>query len=482
MRDLALRRRSPRRASRRLAIRALVVPLLLALVLAPYWPPAARLAGAQATTPTATPQTPPQATPFPGSGPPAGDPAGPPSAYTLARADQLFVTRTQQWPDVPGLSVFGSTYTLSPDVTRVDSSTPFADADLPAGDPSWPLLPVRGRFTDPGHEQALLLSQANDCLGPGACTYTLFLGQAAAGAAGVPGVPTWLRRVQGAGGGSPVAVAAGDLDGRVSVQGFPNDEVAVASQNPDGTLRVDVLDYNVVLGDAVTTAPTVALPAIGTSLGNPGSLGVAVGDFDADGQNEIAVLWQGGGCPATPTTPPCSSTPHLSVLRYTNTGQTRSLAVLQADVPLPAAMVAGSPAPDMGFQTAVDDFDGQGVDQLAVSYVVQGATLAVLGFARGDPAFTVNRFGSVTDDFTGKVYCPAARLQRRAAGLLPQLTSGLLWYDLANGYGLNRRQLAMAALQTWTSGSGGNLALQVYDVALRRVDLRPESRPPAPSR
>jgi hypothetical protein len=478
------RPRHTRRARHRLAQRALAAVLLLALVLPPALLPAPQPAAAQATTPTpvpstSTPSPTPWPTPFPGGGPPAADPAGPPSAYTLARADQLFVTRTQYWPDAQGQGLFGATYTFNSAVNGVNNATPFADTGLPAGDPSWPLLPVRGRFTDGLHEQALLLSQANDCAGPGACTFTYLLGQAAPGAAGVPVVPAWLRRVQGTGEGGPVAVSAGDLDGRVSAQGFGNDEVAVASRNPDGTLRVEVIDYNVVVGDAVDTAPFVALPAIGTSLAGPGSLGVGIGDFDADGRNEIAVLWQGGGCPASPTTPPCLSAPHLSMLRYTNDGRNRTLAVLQADVPLPAAMAAGSPAPQMGFQTAVDDFDGQGRDQLAVSYVEQGATLAVLGFVRGDPQFTVDRFGAVTDDFTGKVYCPAAGCSGGAGRLLPQLTSGLLWYDPAGGYELNRRQLAQAALQSWTSGSGGQLGLQVYDV---RFDASTcvQNQPPCP--
>ena len=152
------------------------------------------------------------------------------------------------------------------------------------------------------------------------------------------------------------------------------------------------------------------------------------------------------------------------MLRYTNTGQTRSLAVLQADVPLPATVAAGSPAPRMAFQTAVDDFDGQGRDLLAVSYVEQDAALAVLGFARGDPAFTVDRVGLAAGDFTGKAYCPAAGCSEGAARVPPQLAPGLFWYDEKSGHGLGRRQLAQAALQTWTSGSGGELGLQLYDV------------------
>ena len=176
----SLRSRPARRAPsarRPRAGRALAAPLLLALVLVAALGAGATPAPAVAQQPPGTP-TP---TPAP-AGPPGSDPAGPPSAYTLSRSDQLFVTRSQQGPDGQGPSVYGSTYTFSSDVTRVSNSTPFADTGVPVGDPSWPLLPVRGRFTDPLHEQALVLSQANECVGPEACTYALLLGQAAGGA------------------------------------------------------------------------------------------------------------------------------------------------------------------------------------------------------------------------------------------------------------------------------------------------------------
>jgi hypothetical protein len=133
----------------------------------------------------------------------------------------------------------------------------------------------------------------------------------------------------------------------------------------------------------------------------------------------------------------------------------------------------------MGFQTAVDDFDGQGRDLLAVSYVVQDATLAVLGFARGDPAFTVDRFALLTDEFTGKAYCPAAGCSGGAARVLPQLTSGLFWYDEASGHILGRRQLAMTTLRNWTVGSGGAVALQLYDVSFDAAKCV-ENQPPCP--
>ena len=269
MSDPGRLRRPARRAPRRPAAPALAVALLLALVLAPAWPPAAAPAGAQAPTATPPAATPtpggPTPTPIPG-GPPANDPAGPPSAYALSRSDQLFVAKTQPSPGTQGESTFGSTYTVKPDLSGLSGSTPYADTGMPAGDPSWPLIPVRGRFTDPLHEQALLLSQSNDCAGPGRCAYTLLLGQPSAGDTSVA---SWLRQVSGDPGGSPVAVAAGDLDGRVSAQGFPNDEAVVAYRGDDGTLRVSVIDYNAAPGEAVETAPGMALPATGTAARGP---------------------------------------------------------------------------------------------------------------------------------------------------------------------------------------------------------------------
>ena len=460
-----LRNRPARRAPsarRPRAGRALAAPLLLALVLVAALGAGATPAPAVAQQPPGTPTpTPggPTPTPIPG-GPPANDPAGPPSAYTLARSDQLFVAKTQPWPDVPGDRAFGSTYTVKPDLSGLSGSTPYADTGLPAGDPSWPLLPVRGRFSDPLHEQALLLSQSNDCSpGLGRCRYTFLLEQPYQSPSSVT---PWLRLVQGDPGGSPVAVAAGDLDGRMSAQGFPNDEAVVAYRGPDGALQVAVIDYNAAPGEAVETAPTVALPATGTAAAGPGSLGVGVGDFDNDGQNEIAVLWQGEGCRIAG--PACSTVPHLSMLRYTNTGQSRSVAVLRADVPLPAALLTGSPAPEMGFQVAVDDFDGQGQDQLAFSFIAQDAGLAVLGFTPLDEQFTVARFGRDPGDWGLSAYCPQNACTPEAAGAVPQLAAGLFWYDEQSGHGLGRRQLALTALLQ-VDEQGYGVGLQVYDVA-----------------
>ena len=68
----------------------------------------------------------------------------------------------------------------------ISTSTPYADAGVGPSTSSWPLLPVRGHFTDPLREQALLLSQSNDCPGTEVCTYTLLLRQPATGGPTVP--------------------------------------------------------------------------------------------------------------------------------------------------------------------------------------------------------------------------------------------------------------------------------------------------------
>jgi hypothetical protein len=189
---------------------------------------------------------------------------------------------------VQGQAAFSSTYTIKPDLSGVSSSTPYADTGTAANDPSSPLIPVRGRFTDPLHEQALLLDQSNDCSGSGTCTYMVLLGDPSAGAGAAP---SWFSLVSGDTGGSPVAIATGDLDGRIDDQGYPHDEAAIALRGDDGTLQIHVVDYNVASGQAVDTTPTVSLPSIGTAAAGPGSLAVAVGDFDSDGHNEIAVIW-----------------------------------------------------------------------------------------------------------------------------------------------------------------------------------------------
>ncbi len=104
-----------------------------------------------------------------------------------------------------------------------------------------------------------------------------------------------------------MALASGELGDWVSDQSHADAEAVVATQGGDGSLQVHMLDDNVAVGQVVDTSPTVVPPSIGTLAAAPRSLAVAVGDFDSDGQNNIAVLWQGRGCSVSG----CQSAPHL---------------------------------------------------------------------------------------------------------------------------------------------------------------------------
>ena len=376
-------RRAPPR--RRRAGRALAVALLLALVLVPGLGAGATPApGRRRRRRRARPRRPrgPHADADPRR-PPGERPGRPavgvhpgPQRPALRRQDAAVAGRAGR------PSAFGSTYTVKPDLSGVSGSTPYADTGVPAGDPSWPLLPVRGRFTDPLHEQALLLSQSNDCAGPG----RLHL-HAPPGPAGGRGRraawPPGSGRCRATRGGSPVAVAAGDLDGRIERAGLPQRRgrrrLPGRRRHPaGGRARLQRRPGGGGGDGPHGGAARHRHRGRRARLARRGGGGLRLGRPERDRRAVAGRRLHGR------RRPPCLSVPHLSMLRYTNTGRARSVAVLQADVPLPAALLTGSPAPDMGFQMAVDDFDGQGQDQLAFSFVAQDAALAVLGFARGD--------------------------------------------------------------------------------------------------
>ena len=481
MRDPALPRRSHRRALRRLAARALGVALLLALVLAPSWLPAPARRGpgddAHGHRPRRrrrgrrpSPGAAPRRTTRPARRRPTPCPARPalrrPDAAVAGRAGaerlrlhlhpQLGRDQGRQLHPLRGHRRAGGRPVLAPAPAAGALHRPPPRAGA-AAQPGQRLRRSRGLHLHPPP-------------GPGG------------GRRATTAVPAWLRRVQGTGGGSPVAVAAGDLDGRVSAQGFPNDEVAVASRDPDGTLRVDVIDYNVAPGDAVETAPTVALPAIGTPAAGPGSLGVGVGDFDSDGQNEIAVLWQGGGCTAPPAPAVPLRAPPLDAALHQHRPD-----------PLPRRAAGGRPPPGgAGGRLARPGHglpDGRGrLRRPGAATCWPSPTSprtrpwpcwASPGATRRSPS-TASAPSPATSPAR-----PTARTPGAAAGppgCRPSSTPGLFWYDEASGHGLGRRQLALTALQQLDGGVRRRAGAAGLRRRLRRRDLRPGSAPAAPCR
>src|SRR5262249_39722320 len=105
---------------------------------------------------------------------------------------------------------------------------------------------------------------------------------------------------------SPGAIAAGDLDRVVDEDGNYHDEIAIGSEVFDGTraqVALSVFDYAKNPGQATVNATVIGLPGGAftypfnishlngaKNLFYPGAINVAVGDFDGDGVNEVAVV------------------------------------------------------------------------------------------------------------------------------------------------------------------------------------------------
>ena len=118
----------------------------------------------------------------------------------------------------------------------------------------------------------------------------------------------------------------------------------------------------------------------------------------------------------------------------------------------------------MAFQTAVDDFDGQGATCSPCPTSPRTRPWPCWASPGGTRRSPSPASAPSPASSPARPYCPDAGCSRGAARMPPQLAPGLFWYDEPSGHGLDRRQLAMTALKSWTAGSGGELALQFYDV------------------
>ncbi len=205
-------------------------------------------------------------------------------------------------------------------------------------------------------------------------------------------------------------MAAGDLD-RVSESGdtytYHDEAVMAWMPNGDGPSQqtqptVRVVDYVAGGGGRpVTTDLSAALPAAGDvreANGSdqylPGSLGLAVGDFDGDSLNEIAYVSQDE-----------FGWFQVTMLKYRAAADgTRSL---QVAGPANGSLVfydgGGAPVPrlEAGMaETKVGDFDGDGRDDLAIAYAAGSPDIDVQPFAYlGVVSFTQD-LGVRGEDYT----------------------------------------------------------------------------------
>ena len=268
-------------------------------------------------------------------------------------------------------------------------------------------------------------------------------------------VPTWSDGAN-ADPAIPHDLAAGDLDRAVGADDKDfHDEAVFAYVNDDHTPRVRVVDYNADPGHLTVTEPDKALPAVGGAMKDNGSggayaygsLNVAVGDFDGDGRNEIAVTWQAA-----------DASFHASFLRYAATGSQRSLSVVASDVALLTQKDAPTPTLLSGMADLVSgDVDGSGRESLALGYggsspdTLGGHTAAFLGvirFAPADPGVAgstihpvAQAIGALTGDGKHGLMMPDLRFTTYTYRGI-QLAAGFFKHDEATGFDLHRRTIA----------------------------------------
>lgn len=294
---------------------------------------------------------------------PADDPMGQPSRYEVASVDDVLVSNYSTGGDGV-LTTSRIKATTDAAVSTISSSTSAADEhSKSSANPT--VRQVRGHFDVPADEKAP----------PYESVITMQMST-------VDGVPNFLVNTQdrtassdpnnfvqfpvpGARLDNPFAVAAGDLDRAVSQPAERYvDETAIAFLGPDGRLAVQVIDFAQAAGRWTTTPATGTLPSLATTNG-PGSVGLEIGDFDGDGGNEVAAVWQGSG-----------NEFHLTVLDYATSdsggNSTKpSLTVTVPDLALPTPTNGWTPLAAAGLNdTAVGDFDGTGRDDLALAFQV----------------------------------------------------------------------------------------------------------------
>jgi LPXTG-motif cell wall-anchored protein len=257
----------------------------------------------------------------------------------------------------------------------------------------------------------------------------------------------------------PSALAAGDLDRSVDSVGRYRDESVIAWADADRELTVAVIDHNANASHLLVSQTTLGI-TVGAE-GFPGSVGVAIGDFDGapSSRNEIGVTWQDGG-----------GTIHASILSYSASdtgsidgyGGTRTLSVPVPDTgprigaagfPDAASLVGG-----LGHAAAGDLLNSRH-QQLIVTWAddagsgdaenVGNAHVGAFSFGSDLSVEAVSALQLTGDGLSATVYGNVVRQG------LPVVT-GLFKYGptdtVATSYPLTRRQIAVG----WGSDDRAN--------------------------
>jgi hypothetical protein len=270
-------------------------------------------------------------------------------------------------------------------------------------------------------------------------------------------------------------IAVGNLDKSTDSVGNNHDEVVLCWANASYDIQVTVLDYtSSTYTPSGPVRPLAATTAKTTHRLDPGSvaafkenalqpvsalLSCTIGDFDGDGQNEIAVvgfdnarsLW-------------------VSTLRYKTDGGQRSLAQVST------AALAPDPS-NFWFAGSVDvaagDFNGDGNDDLVISYVLMRGFGCSRPFCAEVIPFVVVVGSDQTLTLTFGGQRPRPPSINVGTGdplsLFPgtQVVSGLFKFDPAQGFTFGRRQFVLV-----TSDNQNGSAALIYTPFSVSKDLK----------
>lgn len=304
-------------------------------------------------------------------------------------------------------------------------------------------LAKSGRIVDPGSDQVVwAATQAG---------VSLPLAALQVGLAGVPGSTLVLQNYTGFGND---ALAVGDLDNVGDAAGNYHDEVAVALNEKTDPRKLDlaVLNYSGASAahpqPSAITRQTAAAPLVSDAdpavwYAGARKVDVAIGNFLGDGKNEIALVY-------------LTDSTHLeiSVWRYTTDTRGTHALVRVDDNAFPIDSASGySPNGFIGaLSVASGDFTGDGRDQLAVTTAFHGTVSQGLSVFSNAPAISTRIYESDTNSLhmraaTDPYIFPDLGFQANGGASIaeprPQLVAGLFKYDPANGFGLDRRELAL---------------------------------------
>ncbi|MBA3441906.1 MAG: hypothetical protein H0T92_18765, partial [Pyrinomonadaceae bacterium] len=260
----------------------------------------------------------------------------------------------------------------------------------------------------------------------------------------------------------PLDVAVGDLDKIPDAVGNNHDEVVVAFASPGlnnlWQVNVAVLDYTSSTNpQAPTITTTTALETIDGNKINDNDppqpdvailvesvMKTAVGDFDGDGVNEIAVVFLINGLAFD-----------VTIFRYGRDAQGNRF-VTQANETLYEPTQT-----DLSFAGTIDvaagDYNGDGKDELVIStlewridYVdpndLDNMTISTgmrFVVAAANPDFSMNFLGRTSlspSSVLGDASYPSAKFDDYFSRTRIAIVPGLFKFDPANSFDLNRRQ------------------------------------------